>query len=326
MDPLMQPSRPPWVLIANDQEWAARALQTLLEPSGYVVLRAYTGRQALNLARTNPRPDVIILDARLPDYDGVDVCQALRRDPTFNPYTPILLTTAGTVDRAQTLAAYEAGAWEFFSEPLDGEVLLQKLANYLRAKRAADRVQEESLIDQITGLYNMRGLSRRVREIGAEAQRQHTALACVAFSTDDAIGEEDRPTPDEAAHVATHVNSVFRRTGRMSDVMGRLGLTDFAIIAPFTESRGAVRLVERLQQNFEAAPISLNGSERTLRIRAGYFAVPDYAEAAVDAVEILLRATAALRASLQQVRAGGNAAGPLTITAFDEISAVKLVQ
>jgi len=320
MDPSIQPSRPPLVLIANDQEWAARSLESLLGPNGYAVLRAYTGRQAIDFARS-ARPDVVILDARMPDLDGVDVCRTLREDREFSPYTPILLTTAGTLDRAQTLDAYEAGAWEFFSEPLDGEVLLQKLGTYVRAKRAADRVHEESLLDQFTGLYNMRGLARRAREIAAEALRQHNPLACVAFTMEGVIGEEDQPTVEEAAQLATHVGTVFRRTGRTSDVMGRLGQSDFAIIAPSTEGRGAVRLVERLQETLDVAPVTVNGVERTLRIRAGYFAVPDYAEAAVDAVEMILRAAAALK---QSRAGGGTATGP--IAAFDDVAPVRFVR
>ena len=67
----------PLVLIANDQEWAARSLETLLGPNGYAVLRAYNGRQAVEMARS-VQPDVVIVDLRLPDTDGLDVCRTLR--------------------------------------------------------------------------------------------------------------------------------------------------------------------------------------------------------------------------------------------------------
>jgi PleD family two-component response regulator len=315
MDDSVMPSRPPLVLIANDQEWAARSLESILGPNGYAVLRAYTGRQALEFART-AQPDAVILDARMSDLDGVDVCRELRNDARFGLTTPIFITTAGTSDRAQTLEAYEAGAWEFFTEPLDGEVLLKKLGNYIRSKREADRIRDESLLDQITGLYNMRGLARRAREIAGEALRQHNPLACVAFAT-----ETEPPSalaqPDDAARVAAHMGSVFRRTGRISDVIGRLGQTEFAIIAPATEAKGVVRLVERLQESLQATPLSLAGEERTLKIRAGYCAVPDYAEASVDAVEMLLRAAAALR----QTKAAEIAPGGSTIRAFDDVPA-----
>ncbi len=120
------------VLVANDQEWSARSLESILVPKGYEVMRAYTGRQALERART-AQPDIIILDAQMPDLHGVEVCRQLRADPRFSPTVPIIITTAGPSGRAQRLEAYQAGAWEFLGQPLDGESLLLKLEAFLRA-------------------------------------------------------------------------------------------------------------------------------------------------------------------------------------------------
>jgi PleD family two-component response regulator len=171
----------PLVLIANDQEWSARSLESILGPNGYSVVRAYTGQQALERARSS-QPDLIILDAQMPDMHGFDVCRALRSDPRFSGTTPIVITTSGPSGRTQRLEAYRAGAWEFLGQPLDGEALLLKLATFLRCKQEVDGLREENLLDQGTGLYNMRGLSRRAREIGADALRRRDPLACVVFS------------------------------------------------------------------------------------------------------------------------------------------------
>ena len=91
------------------------------------------------------------------------------------------------------------------------------------------------------------------------------------------------------------------RSGRVSDAIGRLGPTEFAVIAPATGREGALRLVDRLGGAVEATQIPVRGGERRLRVKAGYCAVPDFAESAVDATELLLRATTALR----DLRRGG---------------------
>ena len=109
----------PLVLIANDQEWSASSLESILGPNGYAVIRAYTGQQALERARTS-QPDIIILDAQMPDIHGFEVCRALRSDPRFSTTTPIVITTSGPSGRTQRLEAYRAGAWEFLCQPLDG--------------------------------------------------------------------------------------------------------------------------------------------------------------------------------------------------------------
>ena len=127
----------PLVLIANDQEWSARSLESILGPHGYTVVRAYTGQQALERART-ALPDLIILDAQMPDIHGFDVCRTLRGDPRFGATTPIVITTSGPSGRTQRLEAYRAGAWEFLGQPLDGEALLLKLDTFLRCKQQVD--------------------------------------------------------------------------------------------------------------------------------------------------------------------------------------------
>jgi diguanylate cyclase (GGDEF)-like protein len=306
--------RPPLVLIANDQEWSARSLESILAPNGYAVLRAYTGIQALERART-ARPDLVILDAQMPDVHGVDVCRELRSDPRFSATTPIIITTAGPSGRTQRLEAYRAGAWEFLGQPLDGEALLLKLETFLKSKLEVDRIREENLLDHPSGLYNMRGLSRRAREIGSEAVRLRQALACVVFAPE--AGAEPETSDTLALKIAEQVGKILRESGRASDAIGRLGPAEFAVIAPATEAQGAVRMVERLGDVLERMPISNETGNHTLRVRAGYCAVPDFAASPVDAVEMLLRATSALR----HLRAEGNND---RVRAFEQLPATPL--
>jgi diguanylate cyclase (GGDEF)-like protein len=301
----------PLVLIANDQEWSARSLESILGPNGFAVVRAYTGQQALERARTS-QPDLIILDAQMPDMHGFEVCRALRGDPRFSATTPIVITTSGPSGRTQRLEAYRAGAWEFLGQPLDGEALLLKLNTYLQSKREVDALREENLLDTGSGLYNMRGLSRRAREIGAEAFRRRDPVACVVFAPDINDGEEETPE-EEARRMSDQVALLFRQSGRASDAIGRLGMAEYGVIAPATGPEAAVRLARRLGGAVESSPIPVRGGERTLRLRAGYCAVPDFAESSVDAVELLLRATTALRDLKREGQAGER------IRAFDQV-------
>lgn len=284
--------RPPVVLIANDQEWSSRSLESIFAPHGFAVLRAYTGRQALELARS-AQVDALVLDFAMPDLSGVDICRELRSDPRFSVTTPIILTTAGTPTRSQRLEAFAVGAWEFYSEPLDGEALLLKLDTYIRAKREGDRARSEALLDEATGLYNLRGLARRAREIGAEAVRRRSPLACVVFAP---MAADAGLSPEEVGtRIAEHLGEIFRRTGRSSDAIGRLGPMEFGIIAPATEQHGAERLIERLRALVESEPMQFDGEEHRISFRAAYSAVPDFAESSVDAVELLLQAARGLR-------------------------------
>jgi diguanylate cyclase (GGDEF)-like protein len=307
--------RPPLVLIACDQEWSGRSLESILGPRGYAVLRAYTGRQALELARAS-QPDAVIVDARLPDLDGVDVCRMLREQPSFSATTPIVMTATGPMSRAQRLAAYQAGAWEFCSQPLDGDLLIAKLDTFIRSKTEVDRVRDESLTDELTGLYNVRGLARRAKEIGAEALRTHHALACVVFGPDASVrARSEEELRELEQQVGERIGGVLRAAGRASDAIGRLGQSEFAIVAPSTPAAGAVRLVERMREKMQGTSIEVGGSQHSIMIRAGYTAVPDMAESPVEADEMLLRAVRALH----HLRTEGN--GPF-VRAYEQIASV----
>jgi diguanylate cyclase (GGDEF)-like protein len=158
-----------------------------------------------------------------------------------------------------------------------------------------DILREEHLLDSGTGLYNMRGLARRAREIGSDALRRREALACVVFAPETEPEPDEDAPDDELRRMSDQVGAVFRQVGRGSDAIGRLGTAEFAVIAPATGSDGAVRLVNRLGGAVEATRIPVRGGERSVRVKAGYCAVPDFAESAIDATELLLRATTALR-------------------------------
>jgi PleD family two-component response regulator len=285
--------RPPLILLANEHEWAARSLETILGPHGYAVLRAYTGRQLLGLVRS-AQPDLIMVDVRLPDMRGVDVCRALRDDPHFPEETPIIFTSSGTPERDERLEAFRAGAWEIVSQPLDAEVLLLKLDAYMRGKRAVDRLRDESLLDQATGLYNMQGMVRRAREMSADAQRLHAPISCVAF-TPVATTEMEPTPPAITEFMIERLGAIVRRTGRASDAIGRLGPSEFAIIAPATAEPGAIRMMERLESQLSDVLTQPDGIAQRVELRAGYCTVADGAQSDVDAVEMLLRANTALR-------------------------------
>ena len=281
---------PSLILIANEEEWVARSLESILEPSGYAVVRAHTGREAIDLAGRT-RPDVILIDAGLSDIDGIEACRLVRARPGIGNSTPIIVTTAGPASRAQRLEALRAGAWEFCAQPFDADALILQIERFVAAKRELDRCENQSLLDEDTGVYNVRGLTRRAQELGAEAARRHAPLACLAVALSNEVTAE--PNADTVVlDLAQQASDVFRRTARGSDIVGRLGRSEFVVVAPNTPPEGVLRLAERVR---ESMATTTGSPQRPLPIRAGYSGVADFSESAVDAVELLLRAVTALR-------------------------------
>ena len=99
------------------------------------------------------------------------------------------------------------------------------------------------------------------------------------------------PSPD----ITEQLGDLVRRVVRTSDVVGRVGQADFAIVAPSTESVGAARLAQRLQDAVDQSQLNSERDGLALRVSAGYCSVSNFAQAAVEPVEVLVRATSALR-------------------------------
>ena len=291
----------PLALIAESADGPTRGLETVLEPKGYRVLTVSTGRELLDRA-LGALPDLILVDANLPDLDGVEVCRALRQDPAIPRPTPIIMITSEAAAQRRRLAALRAGAWDCLGLPLDAEELLLKLETYVHVKMETDRVREEGSVDEASGLYTARGLERRARELVADAFRRHAALGCVALGVELELREAS-PAQAAAAGAAAlgYAERILRAAGRASDIIGRLGRTDFAILAPATDVAGAVQLSRRLAQAIETAHPKPADVPR-LRVRAGYEAVRNMRETPLEPASLLQHASAALVAA----RAGVN--------------------
>jgi diguanylate cyclase (GGDEF)-like protein len=291
------PSSPPLALVASGNEWLARSFESVLSSHGYTVLRAYTTRQALEQTQA-ARPDAVFIDFGLgAELDGTDLCRLLRGDPFVSPDMPIFMIASGPTSRQERLEALRCGAWEVFWLPFDAEEFLLQLENYVEAKRHADRTRDDNLIDPFTGLYNVKGLLRRVRELGAIALRNNHALACIVFGPDDTMESGGAKGEDkEAPFLTERAAQIFKETCRAGDSIGRLGQSEFAVLAPDTDPAGAIALARRLTAAAEANRWE-DGDPDPIRTRAGLYAVPDFSAASIHPVEMLVRATTALRRS-----------------------------
>ena len=276
------------VLIASDGEWFARSLESVLELNGYAVHRSLGGSKALDAAH-EVRPDAILLDDAHSDISTVGVCRTLRDDTNFDHSTPIIITSSATAAHRGRTDAFAAGAWDYCGQPLDIEALLLKLATFIRARREMQMAQ--ALTDPQTGLYSPLGLEQWASKLGAMALRKHESLACVAVtSTSSTV---DGATDVEADAEGTSLNrfaELCQAQARRSDVVGYLGQSRFAILAPDTDAPGAQKLIARLRE-----ALAQKGRGEGSLLRAGYCAITNLASVSIQPRELMRRAEMALQ-------------------------------
>ena len=301
MPPRTPFTRSPVVLVANAGTWLNQALDSMLEPLGYRVVSVATGRELLDRAPA-ARPDVVLMDANLQDLDSIAVCRALRQNRAVSWHTPIFMITSTPATKQQRLAALEAGAWDYLSLVINSEELALKLDAFVRVKLETDRALEEAAVEPVSGLYTMRGLERRARELVSDAFRRHAPLACLALAV-ELEPHDARPAPLAAPPVAVaYAGAILQARGRASDAIGRLGRSEFAVLAPSTAPDGAVKMAHRLTRALETAGPRPAGLPPLL-VRAGYEAVADLHATPLAPDRLLEHAGAALI----QARTPGNA-------------------
>lgn len=118
----------PTILLVEDNETIRHAFRILLEDSGYAVIEAGSGDEALRQAEAEA-PDVILLDLGLPDINGLEVTRRLRAAERTRETVVIALT--GRALETDENACIEAGCTAYLSKPIDSAGLLRKIGEYV---------------------------------------------------------------------------------------------------------------------------------------------------------------------------------------------------
>ncbi len=113
----------PLVLIADDDAVTRAMVRSWLDDSGYDVISANDGDEALSLA-TEHKPDLLLVDVTMPGQDGYEVCRAIQEAGGTPP--PVIFLTAHT-DTAARVTGLDAGADDYIVKPFDPEELLVRL-------------------------------------------------------------------------------------------------------------------------------------------------------------------------------------------------------
>ncbi len=150
----------PTILVVDDEPRIVQLVRDYLERGGFSVLVASDGPTALRTARTG-RPDLVVLDLRLPGLDGLDVTRALRRDGEV----PIIMLTART-EESDKLVGLELGADDYITKPFSPRELVARVRAVLRRaeglRSPSDLIRVGSSVELDVARMEARIAGRRV--------------------------------------------------------------------------------------------------------------------------------------------------------------------
>lgn len=128
------PEQPMRILIVDDEEEVRASMREYLESNGFAITEAADGEEALAKAFTE-KPDLLLLDLRLPKVDGYQVCQTLKGNP-ITSVIPIIMVTALNAT-LQKVKGIEYGADDYIEKPFDLEELLARIKMVMRRLQVA---------------------------------------------------------------------------------------------------------------------------------------------------------------------------------------------
>jgi len=271
------------LLLDGDADRAAR-LGAVLEEANIRVVRSPLAKPVQELLDREV-PDLLALAPRLSDADGFSVARMVRQDPRFHLLPTIFI---GAPDPTDQMEALRAGADDFVSDSAPAELLLQTII--ARAERGR-RLREMLHRDELTGLLNHGALMAEL-EYAVEYGRRHGGpLAFVVFDLDRFGEVHERFGQIVGDQVLLHVANVFRSSVRASDVIGRYGGEEFAMILRGAGASGAAVLAAKLRRVLgEQAATTAEGVIIPLNVSIGWAVHPTDGTTAGELTHSAMRA------------------------------------
>lgn len=225
--PLLKP-RTSRVLLVDDAPENLRMLSEALK-NDYVIMFALNGDTALRLARSEPQPDIILLDVIMAGMDGYEVCRRLKEDlHTHN--IPVLFITAQN-DEVEEARGLSLGAVDYISKPFRSSLVKTRVANQLELKRHRDsldelvreRTQELALTREVT-IEAMATLAEwRDPETGGHIKRTQNYVL--------ALGEYMSTMPRYAQELDPNTLEMLYLSAPLHDV-GKVSIPDAVLLKP----------------------------------------------------------------------------------------------
>lgn len=201
------------VLVADDNETFRQMLSSLLERAGYRTIAAADGEEALAAARLE-RPEVVLLDVRLPGVGGYEVCRQLRE--TYGEQLPIVFVSGERTDAPDRAAGLLIGGDDYLVKPFDPDELLARVRR-LVVRSGAHSAQAKASSNALSKLTVREGQVLRLLADGLDGA---------------AIARELFVSPKT---VATHIQHILAKLG----VHSRAQAVSLAHLAGFAETTPA---------------------------------------------------------------------------------------
>ena len=236
----------PHILIVDNEPASVSVLARMLAAE-FKVQHVPVVPHVMEVARhPHRRPDLILLDAGLPEREGFDICRRLKEDDSTRSVPVILITQRDRIeDEARAL---ELGAVDCISRPFRLDVVKARIRNQVRLKINNDLLERYANQDSLTDVANRRRFDLVLDAEWRRAARDGKALSLLMVDVDFFKQYNDHYGHGEGDQCLRRVAAAMARVlTRPGDLLARYGGEEFAVVLPGTDLAGARMIGKRLR-------------------------------------------------------------------------------
>ncbi|MBI4916711.1 MAG: response regulator [Acidobacteria bacterium] len=299
------------VLVVEDDASLAAHYAGVLASAG-IVVQVAPDPLAVLPALADFRPELILMDLYMPTCSGLELAAVIRQLDDYLAVPIVYLSVEQDIRRQ--MAAIQRGGDDFLTKPIDPAHLVEAVSARLRRFR---RLRAMMSRDSLTGLYSHTHIKESLRAEVLRARRHGLPVAFAMIDLDRFKKVNDAHGHLAGDEVLRSVARLLRQRLRKTDLIGRYGGEEFAIVLPEADAAAATRVLDGIREAFAGLVHRFGGAPVALTLSAGVATYPQFA----DDVALVAAADRALyeakRAGRDRVVAARPPAADTTVLVVD---------
>lgn len=282
-----QEPEPYRILIVEDEADMASYCALTLEQQG-MITEIVTNPMLIMHALAEFKADLILMDLYMPGCNGLELAKVIRQQEAFVSI-PIVFLSAET-DLNKQMAALRQGGDDFLTKPIRQDHLIASVIARVQRSRT---LQSFMVRDGLTGLFNHTKLRDHLRLEIARARRASAPLSFAMIDIDHFKGVNDTYGHTSGDRVIKSLARLLQQRLRKTDIIGRYGGEEFAVIFPKTPGAAALRVLNDIRACFAQISHHLADTHFSVTFSAGIAMCPPYIDTATlcDAADQALYAS-----------------------------------